>query len=101
MSKSNRRRKGKLKLEHHMIDGLRSALEDLCEWPEVRTCTPGRIRVSRSHRGPFLKVASQTPTGIKVLARHNAAIQEVFIVTDDPDGLTAKIQSSPYGGKVK
>jgi hypothetical protein len=88
---SNRRRKGKLKLEHHLIDGLRPVLDELCTWPEVRTCIPGRIRVARSRSGPFLTVSSRTPTGVKVIAHGGSAVQEVFVVTGDPDGLTERI----------
>ena len=75
--------KGKLKIEHSIIEGLRPALESLlASHPEVKSVIPGVIRPVRDARGPLrLRVTTPTQTGWKVLGFSAGARQEVFVNT--------------------
>jgi Predicted metal-binding protein (DUF2103) len=86
---------GKLKIEHHMIEGLRPALEAMCAWPEVDGITAGRIRRIPGGRVVQLelRVSTTTMTGLKLTARSRGAVQEVFIVTHSPERVAGKIRS--------
>jgi hypothetical protein len=84
---------GKLKLKHHLIDGLRPVLEEITSWSMVDRVIPGRIH--RGHaRGNHLKLRASVDTsaGIKLIAQaRNGATQEVFIVTTDSASLRAAL----------
>lgn len=75
--------KGKLKVEHSIIEGLRPVLEALlATHPEIQSVIPGVIRTVADARGKIrLRVTTQTQTGWKVLAFSAGARQEVFINT--------------------
>ena len=75
--------RGKLKIEHSIIEGLRPALEALLETkPEIRSVIPGVIRPVREARGKLRwRVTAPTQTGWKVLAFSEGARQEVFVNT--------------------
>ena len=74
--------KGKLKIEHSIIEGLRPVLEALSAHPGIRSVIPGVIRPVREARGPIrLRVTTPTQTGWKVLAFAAGARQEVFVNT--------------------
>ena len=75
--------KGKLKVEHSIIDGLRPVLEALLTSnPEIKSVIPGIIRPVRDARGKLrLRVTTPTQTGWKILAFSAGARQEVFINT--------------------
>jgi hypothetical protein len=75
--------KGKLKVEHSIIDGVRELLERLlARHPEVRSVIPGVIRPVRDARGE-VKVHITVPTtnGWKAIALSAGARQELFIST--------------------
>jgi hypothetical protein len=73
----------KLKVEHSIIDGLRSVLERLLQIaPEIRSIIPGVIRVVRDARGPVkIRVTVATSNGWKAIALAAGARQELFIST--------------------
>lgn len=75
--------RGKLKIEHSIIDGLRPALEALIEaCPQIQSVIPGVIRPVRNARGPLrFRVTTPTQTGWKLLAFAAGARQEVFVST--------------------
>jgi hypothetical protein len=83
-----------VKCQHGMIPGLRAALTELSGWEEVRSIIPGVIRPSK---GPgqtvLLKVQYPTATGLKLLAKTGTAVQEVFVVTDQPAMVQERIQN--------
>jgi hypothetical protein len=75
--------RGKLKIEHSIIDGLRPALERLLqENPDIRSIIPGVIRPVRDARGPIvIRLTVPTSNGWKAIALSAGARQELFIST--------------------
>ncbi|MFP4641999.1 MAG: DEAD/DEAH box helicase [Dehalococcoidia bacterium] len=86
----------KIKHEHGIIPGLREFLEDELEpMYETRTIIPGRI-TKKKGTSPGFRVRFQYPTssGAKILAYNSGAVQEVFVVTSDPESLKRKLEQS-------
>lgn len=75
--------KGRLKVEHSIIDGLRPVLQRLLEQnPEIRSIIPGVIRPVRDARGePVIRVTVPTANGWKAIALSAGARQELFVST--------------------
>ncbi len=75
--------KGKLKVEHSIIDGVRGLLERLlADNPEIRSVIPGVIRPVRDARGKIqVRVTVPTTNGWKAIALSAGARQELFIST--------------------
>jgi hypothetical protein len=75
--------KDKLKIEHHILDGVRGILERLLDTnTEIRAVIPGVIRPVRDAKGPVkVHVTVPTPNGWKAIARSDGARQELFIST--------------------
>ncbi len=81
----------KIKYEHKMIQGLRQALEEIEDWPEIQSIIPAEIKpVKHAHT---LKVVAKndTSSGIKCIAYSGCAVQEVFVVSGERDALRAKL----------
>lgn len=78
-----RAEKGKLKIEHSIIDGLRPVLEKLLKNNvAIRSVIPGVIRPVRDARGePVIRVTVPTTNGWKAIALSAGARQELFIST--------------------
>jgi hypothetical protein len=78
-----RAEKGKLKIEHSIIDGLRPVLERLLrDEANIRSIIPGVIRPVRDAKGePVIRVTAPTATGWKGIALSAGARQELFINT--------------------
>jgi hypothetical protein len=78
-----RAEKGKLKVEHSIIDGLRPVLQRLLrDNPEIRSVIPGVIRQVRDARGdPRIRITVATTNGWKAIALSAGARQELFIST--------------------
>ena len=75
--------RNKLKIEHSIIDGVRSLLERLLEQnAEVRSVIPGVIRPVRDARGKIrVRITVPTQNGWKAIALSAGARQELFIST--------------------
>ncbi|NJF25209.1 DUF2103 domain-containing protein [Thermococcus sp. Bubb.Bath] len=73
-----------VKREHHFLKGLGKPLEGIAEIPGVRKVIPGRIYASDS-RGFEIKVTRETQTGLKLVAKSDGSVQEVFLVVDKAD----------------
>ena len=73
-------RKG-LKMEHHFLKGLERPLEMIAGIPGVKKVIPGRIYASDS-RGFEIKVSRETLTGLKLIAKSDGSVQDVFLVVD-------------------
>ena len=75
--------KGKLKVEHSIIDGVRGLLERLlADNPAIRSVIPGVIRPVRDARGKVqVRVTVPTTNGWKAIALSAGARQELFIST--------------------
>jgi hypothetical protein len=79
-------RRHKVKREHGIIQKGLDWLEDLGGNPEVTDIIPGVIEISRSpKRGIIYKY--ETTTGCKLLLKSNGSIQEVFVVTKNPQSV--------------
>ena len=78
-----RKVKGRLKVEHSIIPGVRDFLEVLLDAnPEIRSIIPGVIRQVRKARGPVkARVTVPTTNGWKAIALSAGARQELFIST--------------------
>src|ERR1700735_897767 len=79
-----RKVQGKLKVEHSIVDGLRSVLERLlAENPVgIRSIIPGVIRPVRDAKGGVkIHVTVPTTSGWKAIALSAGAPPEVFIST--------------------
>ena len=73
---------GRLKVEHSIIDGLRTVLERMLEWEEIRMIVPGVIKSVRDARGEVkIRVTVATQNGWKAIALSAGARQELFIST--------------------
>ena len=75
--------KGRLKVEHSIVGGLRPVLEALLEHnPEISSIIPGDIRRVRKARGAVkIRITTTTHTGWKAIALASGARQELFLTT--------------------
>lgn len=73
--------RGKLKLEHSVIPGLRRVLERLLDDLRIRLIIPGRIVGISGHSQLRIRVSMKTVNGWKLSATIPSAAQEVFIGT--------------------
>ncbi|GAB6098702.1 DUF2103 domain-containing protein [Halanaerocella petrolearia] len=86
MAKDNKYRANKIKQEHTIIEDILPLLENLSKLSLVKSIIPGRINQRGGSGMPaHLKLKYNTPSGIKILAKNSASVQEVFVVTDDAD----------------
>lgn len=69
-----------------MLEGFGEALERIAALDAVQSVIPGRIAQIRSSTG-HKRLTFQYPTdsGAKLQAKGGGAVQEVFVVTDDPE----------------
>lgn len=88
--------RGKLKIEHSILDDLRPVLERLVERDEIRSIIPGVIRPVRDAKGAVkIRVTVPTQNGWKAIALANGARQELFISTAiGDDALAALIRDA-------
>src|SRR3954470_12558196 len=82
MSFRLRTAKGKLKIEHSILDDLRPVLERLVASDEIRSIIPGVIRPVRDAKGTVkIRITVPVQNGWKAIALANGARQEVFVST--------------------
>lgn len=83
MSFRLRTAKGKLKIEHSILDDLRPVLERLVELDSIRSVIPGVIRPVRDAKGTVkIRITVPTQNGWKAIALANGARQELFVSTE-------------------
>lgn len=81
----------KIKREHSIIEGGLDWLESLSKNREVRDIIPGVIDVTNSkERGIFYKY--ETSTGCKLFLKNKGSIQEVFVVTKNPQAVRDEVK---------
>ena len=74
--------KGKLKIEHSILDDLRPVLLRLVALDEIRSIIPGVIRQVRDAKGTVkIHITVPTGNGWKAIGLCNGARQELFIST--------------------
>jgi hypothetical protein len=82
MSFRLRTAKGKLKIEHAILEKLRPVLERLVAREDIRSIIPGVIRPVRDAKGPVrIHITVPTQNGWKAIGLSNGARQELFIST--------------------
>lgn len=82
MSFRLRTAKGKLKIEHSILDDLRPVLERLVAREDIRSIIPGVIRTVRDAKGPVrIRITVPVQNGWKAIALANGARQELFVST--------------------
>lgn len=75
--------KGKLKIEHSILDNLRPVLDRLVVLDDIRSIIPGVIRPVRDAKGPVrIHITVPTQNGWKAIGLSNGARQELFISTE-------------------
>ncbi|MDD4761695.1 MAG: DUF2103 domain-containing protein [Candidatus Pacebacteria bacterium] len=91
------RKKSKIKKKHDLIKGLEKFLEKIENWPEIQAINPGEIKPRGRKMGSKLAIRIQykTKSGLKCIAR-SQGIQEVFLVSSEPEKLEEKIKSKSY-----
>ena len=79
--------KGKLKIEHSILDDLRPVLDRLVTRDDIRSIIPGVIRPVRDAKGTVkIRITVPTQNGWKAIALANGARQELFISTAMAEG---------------
>src|ERR1700731_3626537 len=82
MSFRLRTAKGKLKIEHSILDSLRPVLDRLVLREDIRSIIPGVIRPVRDAKGTVkIHITVPTQNGWKAIGLSNGARQELFIST--------------------
>src|SRR5271165_5362687 len=75
--------KGKLKIEHSILESLRPVLDRLVTRDDIRSIIPGVIRPVRDARGEVkIRITVPTQNGWKAIGLSNGARQELFISTE-------------------
>lgn len=96
-----RKLQGKLKVEHSILDGLRTVLERLltANPAAIRSVVPGVIRPVRDAKGEVkIRVTVPTTNGWKAIALSAGARQELFISTTfSKDELEQAIREASQG----
>lgn len=82
-----RHRVNKVKRMHSMIGGLLPILEKMARSDLVASITPGRISPLRRATDSLLTFQYFTGSGLKLLAKNPMAVQEVFVVSSQPEAL--------------
>lgn len=78
--------KGKLKIEHSILESLRPVLDRLVLRDDIRSIIPGVIRPVRDAKGPVkIHITVPTQNGWKAIGLSNGARQELFISTAMPE----------------
>jgi len=98
MSFRLRTAKGKLKIEHSILDDLRPVLERLVRREDIRSIIPGVIRPVRDAKGVVkIHVTVPTQNGWKAIALANGARQELFISTAMTQEELAEVLAAAIG----
>lgn len=87
-------RPSKIKYRHGMIQGLRGFLEnELQPRAEVKSIFPGEIKPTKGASPGFrVRFKYATQAGAKLLAYTSSAVQEVFVITSDPEALRSFLE---------
>jgi|SRR5690554_6788886 len=94
---ANKYRDKKIKQEHTIIDNIFPLLEEIAEFPSIKSIIPGRInRRKGSGIPPYLQLKYDTGSGIKLLGKNSSSVQEVFVVTDDVDKTIELLKEKDY-----
>ena len=91
--------KGKLKIEHSILEDLRPVLDRLVVPDKIRSIIPGVIRPVRDAKGKVkIRITVPTQNGWKAIALANGARQELFINTGLPQSDVEKLIVAALAG---
>ncbi len=90
-----RHREGKLKTMHTIIGDFTRTLKQIATLDEVESILTGTISPSKSYQ-ESLTFQYFTDNGLKLLAKTTTAVQEIFIVTQQPDLLLDELQKAGF-----
>ena len=90
-----RHRDGKLKTMHTIIGDFTRTLKQIATLDEVESILTGTISPSKSYQ-ESLTFQYFTDNGLKLLAKTTTAVQEIFIVTQQPDLLLDELQKAGF-----
>ncbi|MHB8621490.1 MAG: DUF2103 domain-containing protein [Chloroflexota bacterium] len=78
---------------HAVVRGVEEALREIAGWEGVESVVAGRISKVKHHY-PRLSVTVQTATvsGVKCFARLGQAVQELFVVTSQPEAVAEHVR---------
>jgi hypothetical protein len=94
---NNKYRDNKIKHEHTIISDILPLLEEIARISTVKSIIPGRINRRKGSGVPaYLHFKYNTSSGIKLLGKNSSSIQEVFIVTDNPEKTIALIKEKDF-----
>ncbi|RLF79162.1 hypothetical protein DRN44_09345 [Thermococci archaeon] len=89
-----------VKREHHFLKGIEKPLEEIANIPGVKKVIPGRIYASDS-RGFEIKVTRETQSGLKLVAKSDGSVQEIFLVVDKSERELVRKEVEKLGEKWK
>ncbi len=79
---------GKVKTEHSIIQGLMPLLQQLAAVAGVKSVVPGRImRRGKAQPQATVTLTVRTATGWKAQGKSKGSVQELFIVTAEPEAV--------------
>jgi len=89
-----------VKREHHFLKSIEKPLEEIANIPGVKKVIPGRIYASDS-RGFEIKVTRETQSGLKLVAKSDGSVQEIFLVVDKSERELVRKEVEKLGEKWK
>jgi hypothetical protein len=92
-------RRQNAKREHHLLQALAPVLEKVADHPAVQSVIPARIKSAVRGSGVELEPKYKTQTGLKLLAKSNGGVQEIFVVTNEAEAVKAFILNRGYDSK--
>ncbi len=90
-----RHRDGKLKIMHTIIGDFAKVLRQIANLEIVESILTGTIAPSKSYKDT-LTFQYYTDNGLKLLAKTTTAVQEIFIVTAQPELLLDELQKTGF-----
>ena len=94
---SGKYRANKIKQEHTIIDNIYPLLLKVSVLEQIQCIIPGRIN-QRNGSGiqPYLQLKYHTPSGVKLIAKTSSSLQEIFVVTDTPEGISKLLKTMDF-----
>jgi hypothetical protein len=91
MSRKHRHRENGVTKMHTIIGGYEAVLDDIATIPGVQSVITGVISPNKSEHEE-LTFQYFTDSGLKLLAKTTIAVQEIFVVTKDKNGVLAGLR---------
>lgn len=92
-------RQSKIKRQHHVLKEIEDGLAFLSALDAVTGIIPGIIRTKSGGRMGF-SFQYFTPSGLKLIGRSSGAVQEIFVISPDPEAVLTQMQNAGWLPKV-